>query len=167
MVSVPFQGKPFNITVIQVLPQPPTPKKLKLSSLWRLTRPFRTNTKKRCPFCHKGLECKSKKLPGVTGKFGLGVQNKAGKRLTEIFQENSLVIANTLRQQHKRTLYTWTSPDGQHQNQIAYILWSQRWRSSIQSAKARPGADGGSDHELLNVKFRIKWGKPIDHSGMT
>ena len=73
----------------------------------------------------------SQETPGVTGKFGLGVQNEAGQRLTEFCQENALVIANTLFQQHQRRLYTWTSPDGQHQNQIDYILCSQRWRSSI------------------------------------
>ena len=67
-----------------------------------------------------------------------------------------MVIANTLFQQHKRRLCTWTSPDGQHQNQIDYILCSQRWRSSIQSAKTRLGADCGSDHELLIVKCRLK-----------
>ena len=67
-----------------------------------------------------------------------------------------LVIANTLFQQHKRRLYTWTSPDDQHQNQIDYILCSQRWRSSIQSAKTRLGADCGSDHKLLIAKFRLK-----------
>ena len=66
------------------------------------------------------------------------------------------VIANSLFKQHKRRLYTWTSPDGQHRNQIDYILFSQRWRSSIQSAKTRPGADCGSDHELLITKFRLK-----------
>ena len=71
-------------------------------------------------------------------------------------QENTLVIANTLFQQHKRRLYTWTSPDGQYQNQTDYILCSQRWRSSIQSAKTRPGADCGSDHELLIAKLRLK-----------
>ena len=69
------------------------------------------------------------------GKFGLGVHNEAGKRLIEFCQENALVIANTLFQQHKRRLYTWTSPDGQHQNQTDYIPCSQTWRSSIQSAK--------------------------------
>ena len=69
---------------------------------------------------------------------------------------NALVIANTLFQGHKRRLYTWTSPDGPHQNQIDYIVFSQRWRSSIQSAKTRPGADCGSDHELLIAKYRLK-----------
>ena len=93
------------------------------------------------------------------GKFGLGVQNEAGQRLIEFCQENTLVIANTLFQQHKGRLYTWTSPDGQHQYQIVYSLCSQRWRSSIQSAKTRPGADCGSDHELLIAKFRLKWKK--------
>ena len=82
--------------------------------------------------------------------------NEAGQRLTEFCQENALVIANTLFQQHMRRLYTWTSPDGQHRNQIDCILCSQRWRSSIQSAKTRPGADCGSDHELLIAKFRLK-----------
>ena len=67
-----------------------------------------------------------------------------------------MVIANNLFQQHKRRLYTWTLPNGRHQSQIDYILCSQRWRSSIQSAKTRPGADCGSDHELLITKFRTK-----------
>ena len=65
-------------------------------------------------------------------------------------------MANTFFQQHKRRLYTWTSPDGQHGNQIDNILCSQRWRSSIQSAKTRSGTDCGSDHELLIAKFRLK-----------
>ena len=95
-------------------------------------------------------------IHGVTGKFGLGVQNEAGQRLKEFCQENALVIANTLFQQHKRRHYTWTSPDGQYQNQIDYILCSQRGRSSIESAKTRLGADCGSDHELLISKFRSK-----------
>ena len=70
-----------------------------------------------------------------------------------------MVIANTLFQQHKRRLYTWTSPDDQHQNHIDYILCSQRCRSSIQSAKTRPGAACGSDHELLIAKFRLQFKK--------
>ena len=69
----------------------------------------------------------SQETPGVTGKFGLGIWNEAGQRLIEFCQENALVIANTLFQQHKRRLYTWTSPDGQHLNQIDCILCSQRW----------------------------------------
>ena len=74
-------------------------------------------------------------IPGITGKLGLGVHNEAGKRLTELCQENALVIANTLFQQHKRRLYTGTSPDGQHRNQIDYILCSQRWRTLYSQQK--------------------------------
>ena len=97
----------------------------------------------------------SQEIPGVTGKFGLGVQNEAGQRLTAL-PRKCTGHSKTPFQQHKRQLYTWTSPDGQYQNQIDYILCSQRWRSSIQSAKTRPGADYGSDHELIIVKFRPK-----------
>ena len=81
------------------------------------------------------------------------MRNEAGQRLIEFCQENALVIANTFFQQHKRRLYTWTSPDGQHRNQI---LCSQRWRSSIQSTKTRPVPDCGSDHELFITKFRLR-----------
>ena len=126
--------------------------------LWRPTRPFRTNTIKDVLFIIGDWTAKvgSQETLGVTGKFSLGVQNEAGQRLIEFCQENTLVKTNTLLQQQKRTFYTWTSADGQHQNQIDYILCSQRWRSSIQSAKTRPGADCGSDHELLIAKFILK-----------
>ena len=77
----------------------------------------------------------SQETPGVTGKFGLGIRNEAGQRLVEFYQENALVITNNLFQQHKRRFYTWTSPDGQHQNQIDYILCSQRWRSLYSQQK--------------------------------
>ena len=77
-------------------------------------------------------------------------------KANRVWQENALVIVSILFQQHKKKLYAWTSPDGQHWNQIDYIFCSQRWRSSTQSAKRRPGGDCGSDHELLNAKFRLK-----------
>ena len=70
--------------------------------------------------------------------------------------KNALVIANILFQQYERRLYTWTSPDGQYRNQTDYILCSQRWRSSLQSAKTILGADCGSDHELFIAKFKLK-----------
>ena len=69
---------------------------------------------------------RSQETPGITGKFGLGVQNEAEQKLIEFCQENSLVIANTLLQQHKRRLYTWTPPDGQHQNHIDYIFFAAK-----------------------------------------
>ena len=109
--------------------------------------------------------CKSRKsrYTRLTGKFDLGIQNEAGQRLTEFCQENTLVITNTLFQQYKRQLYTRTSSNGQYRNQIDYIPCSRRWRSSIQSAKTRPGVDCGSYHEFLIAKFRLKLkkvGKP-------
>ena len=140
------------------MPRPVMLKKLKLNGSVKTYKPSRTNTPKRCHFHYMGLECKSgsQETPGVTGKFGLGMRNEAGQRLIEFGQENTLVIANTLFQQCKRILYTWTSPDGQHRNQIDYIPCSQTWRSSIQSTKTRPGADCGSDHEFVIAKLRLK-----------
>ena len=128
--------------------------------LWRPTRPFITHQKD-VLFIRGDWNAKvgSQETPGVTGIFGLGMQNEAGQRLIEFCQEYALVIANTLFQQHKKRLYPWTSPDGQHQNQIDYILCSQRWRSSIQAVKARSiqsGAACGSDHQLLIAKFRLE-----------
>ena len=90
------------------------------------------------------------------GKFGLGVQNEVGQRLTKVLPREYTGHSKHPLQQHKRRLYTWTSPDGQYRNQIDYILSSQNWRSSRQSAKRRPGADCGSDHELLITKFKLK-----------
>ena len=126
--------------------------------LWRPTRPSRTNTQKRCIFHYRGLECKSRKSRNTWSNRQIWPWSTewSRKRLIEFCQENALVIANTLFQQHKKRLYTWTSQYGQHQNQIDYILFSQRWRSSIESEKIRPGADCGSDHELLIGKFRLK-----------
>jgi len=127
MISTHFQGKPFNITVIQIYAPTTNAKEAEcfyddLQDLLELT------LKKDVLFTIGDWNAKvgSQEIPGVTGKFGLGVQNEAGQRLTEFCQENALVIANTLFQQHKRQLNTWTSPDGQHQNQIDYILCSQR-----------------------------------------
>ena len=118
MILVHFQGKPFNITVIQVYAPPTNVKEVDVEWFYEDLQDLLEHQKKRCPFHHWGLECRSRK----SGKFGLGVQNEAGKRLIVFCQEYALVIANTLFQQHKRQLYTWTSPDGQYQNQIDYIL---------------------------------------------
>ena len=109
----------------------------------------------------------SQEIPEVTGKFDLQVQNEVGQRLIEFCQESALVIANTLSQQHKRRLSPWTSPDAQYWNQIDYILCSQRWRSSIQSAKTRLGGDCGSDPDLLIAKFRFKLKKVLKPPGFT
>ena len=150
MNSIRFQGKTFNITVIQVYAPTTIAEEAKVEQFYEDLQDFlELMPPKDVLFIIGDWTAKvgSQEIPGVTGKFDLGVQNEAEQSLTEFCQENTLVIANTCFQQHKRRLYTWTSPDGQYQNQIDYILCSsQRWRSSIQSAKTRPGADCGSDH---------------------
>ena len=159
MISVHFQSKPFKIMVTQVYTPTSNAEEAEVEWFYKdLQDLLELTPKKDVLFIIGDWNAKVgiQVIPRVTGNFNLGVQNEAGQRLTEFCQENSLVIANTLFQQHKRRFYTWTSPDGQHQNQIDYILCSQRWRSSIQSAKIRQGADCDSDHKLLIPKFRLK-----------
>ena len=161
MISVRFQGKPFYITVIQVYAPTSNAEEAEVERFYEDLQDLLELTPKKHVLFIIGdwnAKVRSQETPGVTGKFGLlpGIRNEAGQRLIEFCQENALVIANTFFQQHKRRLYTCTSPDGQHRNQTDYILCSQRWRSYIQSTKTRPGADCGSDHELLIAKFRLK-----------
>ena len=134
MISVHFQGKPFSSMVIQVYAPTSNDEEAEVEWFYEdLQNHLELTPKKDVLFIKGDWNAKvgSQETPGVTGKFGLGIRNEAGQRLIEFCQENALIIANTLFQQHKRRLYTWTSSDGQHQNQIDYILCSQRWRSSI------------------------------------
>ena len=117
MISVCFQGNPFNITVIQVYALTSSTEEAEVEQFYEdLQDLLELTSKKDALFIIGDWDEKvgSQEIPGVTGKFGLGVQNEAGQRLIEFCQENALVIANTLFQQHKRRFYTWTSPDGQH-----------------------------------------------------
>ena len=125
MISVRFQDKPFNITVIQVYAPNNNAEEAEAERFYEdLQDPLELTPQKYVLFIIGDWNAKvgSQETPGVTGKFGLGVQNEAGQRLIEFSQENILLITNTLFQQHKRRLYTWTSPDGQHQNLIDHIL---------------------------------------------
>ena len=134
MISVHFQGKPFNITVIQVYAPTSNAEEVEVKWFYEdLQDLLEITSKKDVLFIIGDWNAKvgSQETPGVTGKFGLGIWNEAGQRLINFCRENAVVIANTLFQQHKRRPYTWTSPDGQHRNQFDYILCSQRWRSSI------------------------------------
>ena len=138
LISVHFCGKPFNIAVIQVYAQTSNAEEAEVEQFYEdLQDLLELTTTKDVLFITGDWNAKaeSQETPGVTGKFGFGVQNEADQRLIQFSQQNTLVIANTLFQKHKRRLYMWTSPDGQYQNQIDYILCSQIWRSSIQSAK--------------------------------
>ena len=121
MISVHFQGKPFNITVNQVNAPTTDAKEAEVKWFYEdLQDLLELTPKKDVLFIIGDWNAKvgSQETPGVTGKFGLGIRNEARQRLIEFCQENALVIANTLFQQHKRRLYTWTSPDGQ----IDYIF---------------------------------------------
>ena len=134
MISVRFQGKSFNITVIQVYAPTTNTEEAEVEWFYEdLQDLLELTPKKDVLFIIGDWNAKvgSQETPGVTGKFGLGIRNEAEQRLIEFCQGNALVITNTFFQQHKRRLYTWTSSDGQHRNQIDYILCSQRWRSSI------------------------------------
>ena len=113
MISVHFQGKPFNITVIQVYAPTSNAEEAEVERFYEDLQDLLELTPKK-DVLFWNAKVGSQETPGVTGKFGLGVRNEAGKRLIEFCQENALVIANTLFQHHKRRLYTWTSPDGQH-----------------------------------------------------
>ena len=128
MISVCFQGKPFNITVIQVYAPTSNAEEAEVKRFYEdLEDLLKLTPKKDVLFIIGDWNAKvgSQETPGVKGKFDVGVRNETGQRLIEFCQENALVIANILFQQHKRRLYTWTSPDGQHRYQIDYILCRQ------------------------------------------
>ena len=117
MNSIHLQGKPFNITVIQVYAPTSNTEETEVERFYEDLQDLLELTPKKDVLFIIGdwdAKVRSQETPGVTGKFGLGMQNEAGQRLIEFCQENALVIANTLFQQHKRRLYTWTSPDVQH-----------------------------------------------------
>ena len=117
MISVRFQGRPFNIMEIQVYALTSITEEAEVEWFYEdLQDLLELTPKKDVLFItgHWNAKLGSQEIPGVTGKLGHEVQNEAGQRLIEFWQENALVIANTLFQQHKRRLYTWTSPDGQH-----------------------------------------------------
>ena len=142
MISVHSQGNPFNITVIQVYDLTTSAEEAEVERFYENLQDLLelTPKKKKDVLFIIGdwnAKVRSQEIPRETGKFGLGVQNEAGQRLTEFCQENTLVRANSLFQQHKRRLYTWTSPDDQYQNQIDYILCSHTWRNTVSKNKTR------------------------------
>ena len=117
MISVHFQGKPFKITVIQVYATTTNADETEVEQFYEDLQDHLELTPQKDVLFIIGdwnANVGSQEIFGVTGKFGLGVQNEAGQRLTEFCQENALVIANILFQKHRRRFYTWTSPDGQH-----------------------------------------------------
>ena len=141
MISVHFQGKSFNITVIQVYAPINNAEEAKAEWFYEdLQDLLELTLQKDVLFIIGDWNAKvgSQEIPGVMGKFGFGVLNEAGQRLIEFGEKNALVIENSLFQQHKGRLYAWTSPDGQYQNQIDCILSIRRCKNDIQSVKTTP-----------------------------
>ena len=116
MISVRFQGKPFNITVIQVYAPTSNAEEAEVEQFYEDLQDLLELTPKDVLFIIGAWNAKvgNQETPGVTGRFGLGIPNETGQRLIEFCQENALVLANILFQQHRRRLYIWTSTDGQH-----------------------------------------------------
>ena len=129
VISVQFQGKSFNITIIQVCVLTTDIKEAEVAQVFEDLQHLLELISRSDVLSIIGdwnAKVGSQETPGGTGRFGLRIRNEAGQKLIEFCQENALVIANTLFQQHKKRLYTWTSPDGQYRHQIDYILCSQR-----------------------------------------
>ena len=147
--SVCFKDKSFNITVIQVYAPTTYAEEAEIHWFYKEVQDFlQLMPKKRCPFHLRGLGCKSRQSRDtwIIRQVWPWRTKWSRAKANRVLKENTLVIVNTLFQQHKRRLYTWTSPDGQLRNQTDYILCSQRWSSSIQSEK--------QDQELTMAQIR-------------
>ena len=157
-----FQCKPCNITVIQVYDLTSNAKEAEVEWFYEdLQDLIEPTPKKRCPFHYRGLECVSRKSRDTWSNRQTWFWNTKWNRAkaNRLLPREHIGHSKYPFQQHKRPHYTLTSPDGQYLNQNDCILCSQKWRSSIQSAKTRPRAECGSDQKLLVVKFRLKWRK--------
>ena len=173
LISVHHQGKPFNITVIQVYDPTSNAEEAEVERFYEdLQDLLELTPKKDVLFIIGDWNSKvgSQETPGTTGKFGLGMQNETGQRLIEFCQENALIIANTLFLRHKRGLCIWTSPDGQHWNQMI-IFFAAKDGEALYSQQKQ-------DQELTVAQIMNsflpnsgwnwrKWGKPLHHSGIT
>ena len=155
MISIHFQGKPFSITVIQVYDPTTNAEKTEVEwfyeDIWDLPKQAPKKKKKKCHFQHRGLECQSKKSRDTWSNRQVWPCSTKWSRekANRVLPGEHTGHKNTLFQQHTRWPYTWTSPDGQYQNQIYYILLSWRWRSSTQLAKTRQGAVAQIMNSLL------------------
>ena len=142
MISVHFQGKPFNIIVIRVYAPTSNTEEAEVERFYEdLQDLLELTPKKDVLFIIGDWNAKvgSQETPGVTGKFGLGIQSEAGQRLIEFCQENALVITNTLFKQHRRRLYTWTSPDGQHKIRLI-IFFAAKIKKLYTVSKNKTGS---------------------------
>ena len=161
IMTIRLHAKPANITIVQVYAPTSTASDQDIDEFYQALQECIDNIKNRDMWFTMGdLNAKIGQLQadaekGIVGKYGLGERNERGDRLAEFAVENELTIMNTVFLQHPRRLYTWTSPDGNYRNQIDYIIAPKRWKSSITRVKTLPGADCGTDHELLSARVKI------------
>lgn len=159
IISIRIKSHPVNLTIIQVYAPTTDAEEETIEEFYDVLQQTIDQTPKKDMMIVIGdLNAKvgDVSVLGTTGKFGLGKRNEAGQKLIEFCASNSMFIANTYFVQPKRRLYTWTSPNGVFKNQIDYIIGSTRWKSSLTTCKTLPGADCGSDHQLLITEIHIK-----------
>ena len=157
MISVHFQGKPFSITVIQVYALTRNTEEAEVERFYENLQDLLERTPKRCPFHYRGLECKSRKSRNTWSNRQIrpwSTKQSRAKVNRVLPRECPGHSKHTLPTTKEKTLHMDITR-GQHRNQIGYILCSHRWRSSIQSTKTRPGADCGSDHELIYCQIQM------------
>ena len=159
LISVRLRGAPFNMTIIQVYAPTTDAEEEEMERFYDQVQTEIDNICKQDALILHG-DWNAKVGKGrereVVGQYDLGNRNEAGERLIDFCEYNSFYIVNTFYNQPNRRLYTWTSPGGTYRNQIDYIIGRKRWKSSIVTVKTWPGADCGTDHELLMCKFRMK-----------
>ena len=167
IMTIRFQARPFNLTIIQVYAPTSVADEEDVDVFYDQLQEIYDNV----PFsdmivCMGNFNAKvgANEEGAATGKHGLGTRNEAGVRLVDFCSQNNVLITNTCYTQPPRRLYTWTSPDGRTRNQIDYILISKRWRNSCLLTKTLPGAECGSDHQLLTAKLRLKLKRTQHHS---
>lgn len=162
ILSIRLQGKVKNIKIIQVYAPTSTAEEEEIEAFYTNLQGEIDESKKSDitivmgDFNAKVGQRQDEIERGTIGKFGLGERNERGERLVEFAIANNLTIVNTNFSNHPRRIYTWTSPDGKTRNQIDYIMIQKRWISAIRGARTLPGADCGSDHELLMAEMKLK-----------
>ena len=160
LISIRLQGNLINITVIQAYAPTSTANEATTEQFYNQLQDLLSKTPNKDVTIAIGdfnaKVSKNSAVWGIVGPHGLGEQNEAGLKFVDFCISNELVITNTMFKQHPRGLYTWTAPNGKTKNQIDYILIHKRWRSSISLTKTYPGADCGSDHQLLVAKLKIR-----------
>ena len=159
IISIRLDGHPVRTTIIQIYAPTSAASEYDIEDLYGRLKYLIDTVPRRDVLIIMGdwnAKIGDKAIDGISGTHGLGDRNEAGERMIELCEANQLIVTNTRFKQPIRRLYTWTSPDGLHRNQIDYILIQKRWRSMIQSAKTIPGAACGTDHELLVATIQVK-----------